>query len=696
MRTQQVQSTSRKSNSSWASVAGQVAVLGVVVVTPWYFGGVAPAVQVAGGVALLAAYFLWVWGHGAAGPGLFHVAVPTAAIPIVIAMAYAALFLAPLPAAWHARISPQSYEYWTALGTDTAALAASPDLPEPWTSDRSFPLTLHPAGTRQNLALLTWSLAAFVLGALLFTSRSATVRLLVVLATVGVMQAGFGLVQMLTWNGMLFWRYPMGHAGQPFGSFVNGNHSASLMTLALAGAIGLAFWSFRSAAPTAIAASGWRGVLEWIWDRLLAFVVGINAWSAAAFAATVLIAAGVFASRSRGAIVAAVVGGLATVCIVWLAQRRSVKQLASMSILAFLAGVCGLVVLLFTEADGGFHEDVDSLRDPSEVVSYRVAHWRDGMRAAQAFAPLGSGLGTYRYVYRPQQRRRDPLWYYHAENQYLEAFTEAGWVGVLAMLSALALAFLAAWRLLLAQDRTSQALGVAGVFGLATQTLHAAFDFAHYMPAVAITAAVLFGAVSGRAAALSVRDPSRKWFAQRGALGLAFAAVAAPLALVWAVYEQATEAAVYDGSRYAALNSPPPLSQWRITFGEPQGVGARFGAAAGRCGGAFGGGGDVSGLVPHRGFAAFAGDRGRRTRAAVDQLRPGRHPRTRFESTRSVASGRAGPKLSTPRLESRRLGAASLPSGDASPSARGDPGRGLVARRRRSDLRRAGGPGERA
>jgi hypothetical protein len=134
----------------------------------------------------------------------------------------------------------------------------------------------------------------------------------------------------------------------------------------------------------------------------------------------------------------------------------------------------------------------------------RLDHWRDSIAAATHYLPVGSGLGTYRYAYVPTQLGTDRVWFYHAENQYLEALVEGGAVGLLLLISAILLMGLACRRLLSAsKDPATFAFGVAGCFALASQVVHSCFDFALYMPANMAVLALICGAVAGRSVRLS-------------------------------------------------------------------------------------------------------------------------------------------------------------------------------------------------
>ena len=143
------------------------------------------------------------------------------------------------------------------------------------------------------------------------------------------------------------------------------------------------------------------------------------------------------------------------------------------------------------------HDDTVSLNDG------RLAHWPDGLRAGSDYWLTGSGLGTYRYAYRPSVQSVEDEWFFHAENQYLEAFVEGGVAGLGLLLATIGLLALACRRLLQEpRDSADYACGIVGTFALVSQAVHGCFDFGLYLPANMALFALMCGSVAGRAASL--------------------------------------------------------------------------------------------------------------------------------------------------------------------------------------------------
>jgi Tfp pilus assembly protein PilF len=215
-----------------------------------------------------------------------------------------------------------------------------------------------------------------------------------------------------------------------------------------------------------------------------------------------------------------------------------------------------------------------TLLDRDAMSCTRIPHWRDGARAVPDFWRLGSGLGTYRYVYCLYQQRPDQAWYYHAENQYLETLVESGVVGFGLLLAAIGLVGAAAWRLVLTKgDIASLALGVAGLFALASQAIHGFFDFGLYMPANLMLLALLCGAVCGRAAHVGSRRSAMPLAAvpvNRFATAC-LAGVFVPLllcGLAEARKVQTVETALKDTREHALVTLTPPSVEPDAAWGQ--------------------------------------------------------------------------------------------------------------------------------
>jgi hypothetical protein len=128
------------------------------------------------------------------------------------------------------------------------------------------------------------------------------------------------------------------------------------------------------------------------------------------------------------------------------------------------------------------------------------------------------------------------IWFYHGENQYLEALLEGGWLGLGLVLSLIVVCGLAC-RKLLAEPPTSlsYALGVCAVFALVSQAVHGAFDFGLYIPSNMALFALLMGSTCGLAAQLGARQEA---WARRDSPGIAVQRIKPTFGRVGELYGQ--------------------------------------------------------------------------------------------------------------------------------------------------------------
>lgn len=497
-----------KTGISFFDLLGQSVLLGLVTLTPWWFGGVQASVQVWLFVAVSVALACWLLGQFTARAA--RTALPVAVIPLVGAIGLGVFQLVPLGGDTAAFLSPAGAGLRNALlPTETSPDASvARKLGIAATAERR-PLSLYPASTRRDLALFVLAVAVFMLGAAFFKTPRAQLWLCGLVAVNGAALAFFGLVQQLTWNGMLYWTVPLTMGGGPFGPFVNKNNGAGFLNLCLAGAIGITVWGVSRNRPAHGDASmgpmrEYRPVLSRAWQQLLEFVGQLDALTIAVLSLTGCILGGVLCSLSRGAGIA-VIGATIITILLTLCVRGQGWRLWSIG----LAAAAGLALVSWVGMTSQVQARFATLLDQETIVQNRIPHWRDGLKAAGDFWQSGSGLGTYRYVYQPYQERLSECWYYHAENQYLEALVDGGIVGLGLMLTMIGLVGVAAWWLLREdRDERSFALGIVGIFALTSQAIHGFFDFGLYIPANVLLFALLCGAISGRAADLASQERS--------------------------------------------------------------------------------------------------------------------------------------------------------------------------------------------
>jgi len=486
-------------------IAVHIAAVALMTVPAWILGGVRAEVQfwlfVVGACATLGCWSICLARSVSLRP------LPVALVPLALALVLAALQTIPLPPTVHRWFSPRTQRWWQDLAPHAATDSEPAD-------NGGYPLSLYPASTRREGDLLALAVAAFTLAAIVLANRTAFAIAGVAVAINGAALAFFGLAQQLTRYGGLF--PPVG-VGTPFASFVNRNNAAGFLNMCLACGIAISVWgivhrtyrrpkrrpadeldSFHADRQGSRLQQICLSIPRTLGNNALLVLARLNSATLGGLLAAACIAAGIFCSLSRGGTIAMLGAAIITLLAAALAGRWRLAWLAPM----FIAGLAACLLVGYVGKGDSVKQRLATLLDESTLQGDgRLVNWADGKLAAQDLLPAGSGLGTYRYVYRLYQQQPNSAWFYHAENQYLQTLVEAGLAGLALLLAALGLVALACWRLLRhAPDPTTYALGVAGTFAVSSQAISAAFDFGLYLPANMLLLAAICGAVCGRAA----------------------------------------------------------------------------------------------------------------------------------------------------------------------------------------------------
>ncbi|MEK6236932.1 MAG: O-antigen ligase family protein, partial [Planctomycetales bacterium] len=483
----------------------QVFLLAVLALVPWFYGGVHEALFY---VALAAAAALTAWGVAMFLERRSGFRAPWPAVPLVLALLLGMAQLIPFPAAMRGILAPGSEAMRTELlRAEQSVPLADAESTASVLPDWSNTVSIYPAASRSTLALLVLGICFYFLGARFFIHRQALLRLQWVLALNGTALVFFGLIQQAKWQGRMFFTTPLIGGGQPFGPFINRNNAGGYLNLCLAGAVALAVWSLvRSESQGSHSNKlGGRAGAPTLWEQLLRRIGQLNAVQLGSLILTGVIAAGVFCTLSRGALLSTAAATAAATAAMVIYHRKSVIVWA----LCGLAGM-GFAVAACVSQIGSVQSRLSNfLNYPTQ--SGRIDHWMDGLTAAANFWLTGSGLGSYGFAYPMSQRSPDDLWFRHAENQYLEALVETGFLGLGLLLAAFVCAAVSLAGMLRQSRRPeTQSFALLGVFALSSQAVHAFFDFGLLIPANLALFAVICGAMAGRAASRSPDTPGEE------------------------------------------------------------------------------------------------------------------------------------------------------------------------------------------
>ncbi|MEO1525433.1 MAG: O-antigen ligase family protein [Planctomycetota bacterium] len=329
-----------------------------------------------------------------------------------------------------------------------------------------------------------------------------------------------------------------------FGSFINRNHASLFLSLGFGASLGVVVWRVNLLRMLV-------GEDDFEWDDLLSLFYDRLCIAGAVSGATCL--AGMVVSGSMVGLLGCIAGVIAT--IHWFQSRYHV-----------MAMICGLVICL---GGGVFIWSSSSSADPTQSPFYsqigeqtpvwetdsRWRHWQDGVAAAQAYLPLGSGTATYEYAYLPYQQVGAPYWFRHADNLWLELTVEQGIVAPLFILLVLVLAWLPTRFLREDVEPIDMGLRVTATFTIGTIMVTQLFDFglllipSFIVGILLVMAAVARGHIAGYLATVDLNqepepaNPRSIWFAAiAGAALFIFSVFSVPTLLA----DARTEAAVRE------------------------------------------------------------------------------------------------------------------------------------------------------
>ena len=425
-------------------------VLAFGAVYPW---GYWPLAVVCGAAGVLG---LW-------SSGRFRLATGTRGVAALMALvAIAALAqLMPLPVGVLARLSPHA-----------ATLVDQLDFRVAHGLVGTHSLSVDPSATWRALALYA-CFGVTVLGVARCSARAA-LRLAWFISWLGIAVALIGVVQKPLYAGAIygFWT-PMTH-GTPFGPFVNKNHFAGWVVMAIPLAIGV-FCAMVSRARGA----GVRDRLLWLSSR-------DGNQAVQAVLAVVLMGVALALTLSRSGLVSLVV---ALVLCGWAGVRRRRGGIARPLVVAFV------MLALFVAVDWAGLDKVVARFDAADTagLSGRIPIWRAATSMAADFWGTGSGLNTYGIATLfypavvPAHHLRE------AHNDYLQLAVEGGVLMGVPILIAIVGFVIAVRRRLAASSGSAYWVRLGAVGGIVAVAVQSAVDFSLQMPGNAALFATLCG-----------------------------------------------------------------------------------------------------------------------------------------------------------------------------------------------------------
>ncbi|MEO8277333.1 MAG: O-antigen ligase family protein [Thermoanaerobaculia bacterium] len=378
----------------------------------------------------------------------------------------------PAPPAVASLLAPESRRL------ETQAAGLSPNTGEP-----AAPISLSVAPQASRSAALDWLIpaAAFLAAARLGASRRVRWTLAGGLLLSATVQVVLSVVQWVSRSRTLWGVTLLGAGNRLRGSFVNPNHLALFLEMALAVTVAWSWWAARRA----FAESGRAE------ERLLR--IGPPAL------ALLVLLAGLVLTGSRAGLLAAFVA--MTVQGMVIGSRRGRRWLLVGGLAAGLVAAAGLLAL---GAEGTFTRLASSSLD--EVGGgYRYEASRATLDLFRRFPVVGSGLGTFQAAFPLVQPPSIPGFWRHAHSDAFEFLATTGLLGAALLAGALYFYGRRLREVIRFGERSEgRAAGLAALGALVAVAVHSFADFGMTMPANAFALAVIAGA----AAATRIQKPA--------------------------------------------------------------------------------------------------------------------------------------------------------------------------------------------
>jgi O-antigen ligase len=305
-------------------------------------------------------------------------------------------------------------------------------------------------------------------------NRTAKKRLVFALVSLGVFEAGYGLIQYLTGWQQIFTFMKKYYLEDATGTYINRNHFAGFLEMILPFAVVLAL---RWAELLFDSVSGGALTLRKIVSRTE--LVSLVFWL---FLAILLFAALVL-SRSRMGIVSSLVSLVAILALTGTSSSRVGTRAAVAAL--FFVGVLGLIVWIGSDPVMTRFETLG--QEYNLGGQNRISIWRDTLGLIRRHPLLGTGLGSFSMVYPLVQTAFLTLLVEHAHCDYLEVASELGLPGALLVFGSIFWVFAQTVRQYRkAEEHFDKAVSLGSIGSIAAILVHSLADFNLYIPANAL------------------------------------------------------------------------------------------------------------------------------------------------------------------------------------------------------------------
>ncbi|MCI0656103.1 MAG: O-antigen ligase family protein [Acidobacteria bacterium] len=278
------------------------------------------------------------------------------------------------------------------------------------------PISWYPWETLRWLSRFLAYGAFFLLVAGFLPERALEKRLPWLIVASGFGLSVLGILQYLTWNEKLFWVIPV-YQGHPFGPWVNSNHFAGYVEMALLLGGGLLLKE---------AGLGARRHRSFDFRRRAAPKLAL------CILMLVMMSGAIALANSRGGIFSLAL----TFCLCfWLrvTQAESGKSrgiaLKALAVAPFLLCLAGITYYILKGSEAYVDKTYVDETGMEMSFSGRIRAWKGALMMIAANPLSGTGLGTFSLSYPQYKIYGETAAWEQAHNEYLQVFAESGLIG---------------------------------------------------------------------------------------------------------------------------------------------------------------------------------------------------------------------------------------------------------------------------
>jgi O-antigen ligase len=244
----------------------------------------------------------------------------------------------------------------------------------------------------------------------------------------GFFTALFGMVQALSWNGKIYWL--LGKGEGVFGPFINNNNYAGFIEMCIP--FPLVLFVDR------VVDSSFQ-YKHRAWDRFLWFLSDEASGAYLYLTAAVVMIVSLFMTPSSGGMISFTVSFFMIFVTLIAFLTRGRKRGIFLSALVIAALFWAMLAWVGPDAFKGEVDKMKGILNGDARTQERVVIWKDSVKIMKDYPLLGTGLGTFPYIYSKYRTLTDTLGarVEYAENEYVQLAVETGAMG-----TAFALVFL--------------------------------------------------------------------------------------------------------------------------------------------------------------------------------------------------------------------------------------------------------------